>query len=275
VRDAGQDVRIRSPDGDLMIIECKHHPHGTIGRPTVQKLHSAVISANAKKGFVVTTGRFSNVAIDYAENLGTLIELIDSRIIYDMANRAGIKLFKKGETTLVFHVLPPSQELVEQIVIDNVIGSAQSHPFTPDQLAKTNIVNIFFVPAYQIIYSLNEDFSTSVGRIHRIRISRDCILIDGSTGGILDPRITRMTTQSSMIENWIPQEREIVSSGKFKLGYTRAKSLAIKYIRRRNTQTVSYYGANNVHYTKTCVPHISKILIKSLTQIYVPIFTTS
>ena len=50
VNDAGQDVRIRSPDGGLAIIECKHHPKGTIGRPTIQKLHSAVISAKTKKG---------------------------------------------------------------------------------------------------------------------------------------------------------------------------------------------------------------------------------
>lgn len=275
VRDAGQDVRIRSPDGDLMIIECKHHPQGTIGRPTVQKLHSAVISANAKKGFVVTTGRFSNAAINYARNLSILIELMDSKIIYDMANRARIRLLKKGEKTFVFHVIPPSQELIEQKVIDNIIGSAKSHPFTPDQLAKTNIINIFFTPAYQNIYSLNEDFSTSVGRIHKIRISRDSILINGSTGELLDPRIARMVTQSSMVENWIPQEQEIVSSGKFKLGYTRAKQTAIKHIRKRNTKTVRYYGANNVRYTKTCVPHISKILIKSLTQVYAPILTTS
>ncbi len=39
--DCGRDVIIHSPSGDLIIIECKHHPKSTIGRPTVQKLHSA------------------------------------------------------------------------------------------------------------------------------------------------------------------------------------------------------------------------------------------
>ena len=84
-------MRIRSSDGSLLVIECKHHPDGTIGRPTVQKLHSAVISAKAKKGFVVTTGHFSNGAIQYAANLGNLIELIDSGIIYDMASKASAR----------------------------------------------------------------------------------------------------------------------------------------------------------------------------------------
>ena len=185
VRDAGQDIRIRSPDGRLMIIECKHSPKGSVGRPIVQKLHSAVISANARKGFVVTTGHFSHTAIQHAEKLGFRMELIDSKILYDMAKRAKIKVLKKGETTTVFHIVPPPQERIVQTVIDNVIGRAQSHPHTPPQLAKTTILNIFFTPAYRAIYSLSEDFSTSVGLIHRLRISRDSILINGNNGVLL------------------------------------------------------------------------------------------
>ena len=77
-----------------------------------------------------------------------------------------------------------------------------------------------------------------------------------------------------MVENWVP-EGEKVSSDKFRFGFTRVKKTAIDYIRRRHTQTVSYYGANNVHYTKKCVPQVSKIFIKSLTQVYIPIITTS
>lgn len=75
-RDAGQDIIVRSVDGSTIIIECKHHPRGIIGRPTVQKLHSAVITAKAKKGFVVTTGHFSLEANSYAKSLRALIELI-------------------------------------------------------------------------------------------------------------------------------------------------------------------------------------------------------
>jgi len=252
VRDAGQDIRIRSPDGRLMIIECKHSPKGSIGRPTVQKLHSAVAHAKAGKGYIVTTGRFSYTAINYAENLDIPIELIDSKILYDMANRARIRVLKRGEKTLVFHILPPAQGFIKHEVVGNIIGHAISHPRNPHELAKTSIVNIFFTSAYHAIYSLNEDFSTSVGIIHRIRISRDSMLINGSTGKLLDPKLTSMVNPSSMVENWVPEEQEKVSSDKFKFGYTRVKKIAINYIRRQHTQTVSYYGANNVHYTKNC-----------------------
>ncbi|RLI77610.1 hypothetical protein DRP05_09690 [Archaeoglobales archaeon] len=95
-KDAGKDIVIRAPDDKLIIVECKHTPKSTIGRPVVQKFHSAVITAQAKKGYIVTTGRFSESAIKYARSLDPPIELIDSRILYDMAKRARIKLLKKG-----------------------------------------------------------------------------------------------------------------------------------------------------------------------------------
>ena len=68
--DGGQDIVMHSHGGDMIVIECKHHPKGTIGRPALQKLHSAVVTANAKRGFLVTTGHFSQQAIAYNEGLG-------------------------------------------------------------------------------------------------------------------------------------------------------------------------------------------------------------
>ena len=44
VADGGVDLLIRGDDGGLTIVECKHHPNGSIGRPVVQKLHSGFCS---------------------------------------------------------------------------------------------------------------------------------------------------------------------------------------------------------------------------------------
>lgn len=275
VRDAGQDIRIRAPDGRLLIIECKHHPKGTIGRPTVQKLHSAVISSNARKGMVVTTGHFSRAAIQYADKLGAILELMDSKILYDMARRANIKILQKGETTTVFHIEPPPPERIVLKVIDNVFDHAQSYPHTPHQLAKISMLKTVFTPAYRVTYNINEDFSTSVGIIHRLHVSDDSILINGSDGELLGPIITRRVTPSLMVEHWSPQEYESTSLETFKIGYTRVKEMAINHIQRENTQTVSYIGANNVLYTKECIPHRSKIFLLNITQVYVPIITAS
>lgn len=43
---------------------------GTVGRPAVQKFHSTVAtfdSDGSKRGVVVTTGRFADLAVEYAE----------------------------------------------------------------------------------------------------------------------------------------------------------------------------------------------------------------
>lgn len=275
VRDAGRDVLLQSPDGGLIVVECKHHPKGTIGRPVVQKLHSAVITAQAKKGFVVTTGRFSRAAAEYAKGLGSLIELVDSRILYDMAKRAGIKLLKKGERTAIYHVIPSSQELIEQILIQHIIDDAVSHPNTPDQLAKITVTKTHFIPTYHLEYSLHQNFSTTVGVIHSVNVDEGHILISGQDGHFLRSELVRMLTPSSMDESWYPQKQEKVSSGRFKLGYSYAKRGGTKHIQEYHTETVGYYGLNNVYYTKRCVPNASSILIRSITQVYLPILTVS
>jgi restriction system protein len=101
--DCGRDVILHSSSGGLIIIECKHHPKGTIGRPTVQKLHSAILTANSRKGYLVTTGKFSPGAIDYVKTLGSMIELVDLRVLSDMANRAGIKILTKSEGKFILY----------------------------------------------------------------------------------------------------------------------------------------------------------------------------
>jgi len=273
--DAGRDIVIHAPDGELIIVECKHHPKGTIGRPVVQKLHSAVITAQAKKGFLVVTGRFSHAATTYARGLKPPIELVDSRILYDMAKRANIRLLKKGEKTTVYHILPPSQELIVQKTIEHLIGYALSQPNTPRQLVKTTVTKTLFIPAYLLEYSVHENFSTTVGIIHRVHIDRERILINGQNGELIDVRLVMLVAPSSMTEKWYPQAQENVSSGSFKLGYSEAKKTGVKHMQKNHTKTVRYYGANNVCYTKTCVPHVSNILVQSLTQIYLPFLTVS
>jgi restriction system protein len=267
VRDAGKDVVIRGPKG-LVIIECKHQPKGSVGRPVVQKLHSAILTSGAKKGYLVTTGRFSRAAFRYTQDLGTLIELVDSRILYDMANRAKIRVIQKGESTVVYQVLPPSQELIAQEAITHIAGNVISHPNPPHRIAKTTVLRTHFISAYLLEYRLHEDFSTTVGRIHSIHVDKGRVLINGQNGELIKPSIERIVTKSDMVEKGTKQLSG--SSGRFTLGYSAAKRQGLKQVQQHHAETVSYYGRNNVHYTKECVPHISRILIRNLVQVYIP-----
>ncbi len=76
----------------------------SIGRPIVQKLHSAVISNKATKGIIITTGRFSTDAIDHANLLSrtTSIELYDLSRIKDLADRVNIQLLTSGSYSPIF-----------------------------------------------------------------------------------------------------------------------------------------------------------------------------
>ena len=68
VGDAGRDLIIHTSQGKI-VVECKHQPRSSVGRPVVQKLHSDIISAGSKKGIIITTGKFSKQAIEYSKNL--------------------------------------------------------------------------------------------------------------------------------------------------------------------------------------------------------------
>jgi len=93
--DEGRDVIMEEVvDGTrrAIIVECKHT--GTVGRPVVQKLHSAIATFDfngPKRGMVVTTGRFTNPAREYADRLQQNddpypIELLDGEDLREIAD---------------------------------------------------------------------------------------------------------------------------------------------------------------------------------------------
>jgi HJR/Mrr/RecB family endonuclease len=73
--DYGRDA-ILQKDGEKFLLECKRYGEGVVvGRPELQKFHSAIMSDQAKLGFFVTTGTFSEGAIEFATTVP--IKIID------------------------------------------------------------------------------------------------------------------------------------------------------------------------------------------------------
>jgi len=100
--DEGRDVIIMEEvvDGTrrAIIVECKHT--GTVGRPVVQKLHSAIATFDfdgPKRGMVVTTGRFTNPAQEYANRLQQNDDPIQSSCL--MARTSGRSLTRSVSTS--------------------------------------------------------------------------------------------------------------------------------------------------------------------------------
>lgn len=110
--DEGRDLVIDHPEG-LIVVECKHQPGASVGRPVVQKLHSAVLTAGAKKGIIATTGSFARTVQDYVARLEVKIELLDANKLAFLAEKVGIPTAQKGaiapDTALAFPTVPEAQ----------------------------------------------------------------------------------------------------------------------------------------------------------------------
>jgi len=88
IKEAGQAIGKSGDEGidgiikedllglDVIYLQAKKWD-GTIGRPEIQKFAGALQGQRAKKGIFITTGKFSNDALEYAQNIDTKIVLID------------------------------------------------------------------------------------------------------------------------------------------------------------------------------------------------------
>lgn len=73
-RDGGWDLSVRDDSG-LVLIECKAFNGQKVGRPILQKLHSAMVTQGAAGGICIATSGFSSMAVEFAAQHG--IQLID------------------------------------------------------------------------------------------------------------------------------------------------------------------------------------------------------
>jgi len=115
--DEGRDIlmeEVINGTRRAVVVECKHT--GTVGRPVVQKLHSAIATFDfngPKRGMVVTTGRFTSPAEEYAAELQQNddpypIELIDGTDLRDIADDIGLDLYNGRIEILCDETLCPS-----------------------------------------------------------------------------------------------------------------------------------------------------------------------
>lgn len=67
--DGGKDI-IAFKDGRKYIIECKRYKKEKVGRPELQKFFGVMNEEGADGGFFVTTGQFTQTAVEYAQKYG-------------------------------------------------------------------------------------------------------------------------------------------------------------------------------------------------------------
>jgi len=281
--DEGRDVLIEEVvDGTrrAIIVECKHT--GTVGRPVVQKLHSAVATFDfdgLKRGVVVTTGRFTSPAQEYAQRLQQNddlhpIELIDGEDLREIANEIGLDLYNGRIEILCEETLRPYDPSggVEAPVgeafreIENIDAAELPEPYS----------QATFRPVVAITADTNAVFETSVGVIHRID-DRTRFVVHAERGRpqVADDEVATLVTENlhSTVELDTEQFEGVfdeVKERRFDQTQTEYKEWAVERLQEYHTTTVTYTGDNNVTYNKTCEPNLSDISVQSIEPVYLP-----
>jgi hypothetical protein len=66
------------------------------------------------------------------------------------------------------------------------------------------------------------------------------------------------------------KDTKVIEKRKFEKSFEEIEDIAIDTLIRAYTKTVSYYGRNNVLYTKTCVPKKKHITLENIKRVYFP-----
>lgn len=271
VADEGRDLVLRSPDGEPIVAECKHWPGRPVGRPVIQKLHSAVMTLPAKRGMLLTTGYFPRSSREYVEKLNEPIELIDFARLKDLAAKAGITLASTKDPIPILRVVALDFAALKGHLNDWIFNRFTSAPLPADSLLLVVEHSTSLRPTYLVHYSLKQDFSTSIGRIHKLDIPDGVLFLDGEDGNMLDPGVATLMKGTAMLP-FAERQSPVapVPQGTFKLGATEAREAAGKYIERIHRTSVSYWGRNNQQYTLDCVPSRKNTFFKDIKQVYLP-----
>jgi restriction system protein len=264
--DAGRDLIIEK-DGIRTLIECKHQK-GAVGRPIVQKLHSAVVvDKKASKGIVITSGSFSNQAIEYVKNSNVPIELIGLPELRRLAKDAGIRLLLEGEKLAdCYYPLNPVEKTFKEICND-FKDKLESVPNDIRDITVKGNWSYEVKSAYRLEYRINHVTLNSTNYII-YEVNCDGVLHLSANSLDIMPDEDIYFKYASLVTD-IPKDKDITSHEGFYHDPNRVKIKGMDVIRKRNSANVAYVGLNNVTYHKECIPSKKDVYIKSINPVYI------
>ena len=280
--DEGRDILMEEVvDGQrrAVVVECKHT--ASVGRPVVQKLHSAIATFDfdgPKRGMVVTTGRFTGPAEEYAADLRRSddpypIELVDGTDLREIAEEVGLDLYNGRIEILCEETLRPADPAsgvhrpVEAALrdVENLDPATLPRPHA----------DVTFRPVVSITADADAVFETSVGVVHRVD-DRTTLVVhaDRDAPAVADGTVTRLVGNNGHarvdLNDELTEAFDTVTERRFGQTETEYKEWAVDRLCERYTTTVTYTGDNNVTYEKTCEPTQSDISVRAIDPVYLP-----
>lgn len=280
--DEGRDILMEESVGTTtgaVVVECKHTEQ--VGRPVVQKLHSAVATYafdGPKRGLVVTTGRFTEPATEYATALSKTgeypIELIDGHRLRDIADSVGLDLLNGRIEVLCNETLRPFDPTGSPAEPMRRAFASVAH--LDPQTVGDPTLGVTFQPTLSVETHLQCTFETSVGVIHHLD-ERDEVLIDASRDGLTlaDTETAQLVADNARVTMRTDDEQLTTVFDEIeKARFGRSETDYLEWVQReqcaRHTTTVEYTGDNNVTYEKTCEPSPRDVDIEHVRPLYVP-----
>jgi restriction system protein len=263
--DHGRDIILRKGN-EVIVVECKHQRSG-VGRPVVQKLHSATLTyPDATRGLILTTGWFAPSAHQYANTLnerpGVGVDLWDYEKLVGQARAVGIYFVGSLHGTNVFFWVPWRDDADANVLLKGKhLDSLRSAPRPIGTAFQKVEIRRQLVPSLIADSKVDTRFETQVGCIYRAsHLGRRIYNIDGNT---LSPPEQHFWAQSTPA---LLANAEVDGKG-VATYFGRATGPLTERLRTEIAQQLSrrvkYSGRNNQQYEKFCEVSCDDVCIQS------------
>ncbi|PRX18493.1 restriction endonuclease [Orenia metallireducens] len=259
--DKGRDLVIRDKS-EIIFVECKHWSSNSVGRPVIQKLHSAIITGKAKKGIIMTTSRLSQPAKDYIrdEVNDCEIEIIEFQDLKKLGANNGYNIFWEEEEVIIDKVSSANDFDIKGALKDELNKRIKVYPNSIDDYLLIKERKTSYINCYRVHYSVNTTYKTQAV-CHRIN-KRGYVYFD-SNGKPLSEKLLKFLKDA---------DGEEVSENIHDLSFKekRLRSKTTNMAINKHSEHIKYTGGNNVTYRKKVVPKKKDITICGIEQIKYP-----
>lgn len=280
--ETGRDILMEEiVDGHhrAVVVACEHAK--TVDQGPVETLHSVVKAHDTEgpvRGMVVTTGRFTDAACEYVDDLGSRrdggIELLDGTDISELSDGIGMDLYNGRIEINCEEALRPMHPTAGRDA--PVFDALQNIENLESVTVPTPETTVSLEPMVAVHAKTSATFETAAGVVHQVDETDDLVLHAGSDS----PRIADDDVRSLVSNRSAPRvdlesvdlERTFdgVDFDRFSQTETRYKQWAIDRVQQTHSTTVHYTGENNLDYEKDCTPRPSDISIWSIDPVYAP-----
>lgn len=267
--DGGIDLVVHEPGGGKIAAECKRWK-GSVGRPVVQKLHSAAGDCGARKGVILTTGSYTRGAVEYARRItNPPVELYGRDNLADLAQKSGIRLVD-GRERLEVHCFPAHGMGEIRAMLSGVLDPMISHPWPARAMCEVVPSRVLLSAHYLVRADIRHEFPAR-RNLPPADEKGATLMFFARDGTMVSEGDARFLERSRLIKPYqIPALPCPVIEEGFKMDRRAAERCAVAEMVSRHTRAVTYAGPGGREQTEQIAPRPGSVTITETKQVFVP-----